>query len=105
MRTYIVAAAAESDLLEIWRYIAEDSETAADKLLREFSVKFSLLAQQSRLGRKRPELLPAVRSFSVGRYIIFYRSIEPQHMEIIRVLHGARDLALIEFQSQRGSPN
>lgn len=102
---YVVTATAESDLLEIWRYIAEDNEMAADRLLRELAEKFSLLTQQPGLGRERPELYPAVRSFPVGRYVIFYRGLEQQDIEITRVLHSARDLGLIEFHPPHGSSN
>lgn len=99
---YVVTTAAESDLLEIWRYIAEDNETAADRILREFAENFFLLAQQPSLGRDRPELLRSVRSFPMGRYVIFYRGTG-HDIEIIRVLHSARDLALIEFHPPKSS--
>jgi toxin ParE1/3/4 len=42
------------------------------------------------LGRRREELSPRLRSFPVGRYVIFYRPLE-NGIEIARVLHGARD--------------
>ncbi len=37
------------------------------------------------------ELLPGLLSFPFGRYMIFYLSI-PGGIEIVRVLHGARDI-------------
>jgi len=43
------------------------------------------------MGRRREELAMHLRSFPVGRYIIFYRSMQ-EGIEIVRVLHGARDL-------------
>ncbi|MGH7989069.1 MAG: type II toxin-antitoxin system RelE/ParE family toxin [Limisphaerales bacterium] len=42
------------------------------------------------LGREREELLPRLRSFPVSRYVIFYRPME-NGIEVVRVLHGARD--------------
>jgi toxin ParE1/3/4 len=42
------------------------------------------------IGRQREELSPRLRSFPVSRYIIFYRPME-NGIEIVRVLHGARD--------------
>ena len=42
------------------------------------------------LGRKREELLPHLRSFPLGNYVIFYRLMENE-IEIVRILHGARD--------------
>jgi toxin ParE1/3/4 len=43
------------------------------------------------MGRERPELLADLRSFPVGRYVIFYLP-RPHGIEVVRVLHGARDL-------------
>jgi len=39
----------------------------------------------------RDELAADLRSFPVGRYVIYYRSL-PNGVEIVRVLHSARDL-------------
>ena len=50
------------------------------------------LASNPGMGRVRNELMEGIRSFAVGRYVIFYRSI-PKGIEIVRVLHGARDVA------------
>lgn len=43
------------------------------------------------MGRLRDELTEGLRSFPVGRYVIFYRIVQ-DGVEIVRVLHGARDL-------------
>lgn len=83
--------AAEDDLVSIWRYIAEDDIDAADRLLDRFDEAFTLLADNPRIGRPRPELMPNFRSFAVGRYMIFYRP-DDDGIEIIRVIHGARDI-------------
>jgi toxin ParE1/3/4 len=42
------------------------------------------------MGRARPELSAGLRSWPVGRYLVFY---EPREDGIndVRVLHGARD--------------
>jgi len=88
---YRVSDAAKSDLEEIWFYIARDNPDAADKFVRVLVSRFPTLASMPDLGRKREELSPRLRSFPVGRYVIFYRPIE-KGVEIARVLHGARDL-------------
>jgi toxin ParE1/3/4 len=36
-------------------------------------------------------MAPGLRSFPVGNYVVFYR-IVPEGIELVRVLHGARDL-------------
>jgi toxin ParE1/3/4 len=43
------------------------------------------------MGRKRDELISGLRSFPVGRYLIFYSTL-PDGIEAVRVLHSARDL-------------
>jgi toxin ParE1/3/4 len=46
------------------------------------------------MGRRRDELAPGLQSFPLGRYVIFYRAL-PAATEIVRVLHGARDVESI----------
>jgi len=82
---------AEADLIEIWTYIAQDSPTRADKLLDEIDEKSQTLAQSTFIGKARDELGSKIRSFPIGNYVLFYQPIE-DGIEIIRVLHGARDI-------------
>ncbi|MDD2902690.1 MAG: type II toxin-antitoxin system RelE/ParE family toxin [Syntrophales bacterium] len=85
---------ARSDLVEIWNYIADDNEQRADAFIDLIDQKFQKLAHNPNMGRSRQELEESLRSFPVGRYVIFYRVI-PEGVEIIRVLHGSRDLDAI----------
>ena len=82
---------ARSDLAEIWDYIADDSEARADAFIDTIDRKFQALAGRPNMGRQRDELAEGLRSFPVGRYVIFYRVL-PDGIEVVRVLHGARDL-------------
>ena len=82
---------AEADLIEIWTYIAQDSPTRADKLLDKIDEKSQTIAQSPFIGIARDELGPEIRSFPIGNYVLFYQPIE-DGIEIIRVLHGARDI-------------
>lgn len=82
---------AELDLLEIWLHIAEDSPSAADRLLESIDQTCHTLAQYPLMGRSRPELAPELRSFPAGNYIIFYRPIE-NGIEVVRVVIGTRDI-------------
>ena len=88
---------ARVDLAEIWSYIADDSEAAADRFLDALEVKFALLATQPRMGRQRDELRADLRSFPAGRYVIFYLA-NADGIELVRVLHGARDIGLSDFE-------
>jgi toxin ParE1/3/4 len=82
---------AKSDLVEIWDYIADDSEARADAFIDRIDQKFRTLTQRPGIGRLRGELAVGLRSFPVGRYVIFYRPLS-NGVEIVRVLHSARDL-------------
>ncbi|MGO9177343.1 MAG: type II toxin-antitoxin system RelE/ParE family toxin [Desulfobaccales bacterium] len=85
---------ARSDLSEIWDYIADDNETRADAFVDIIDQKFQALASYPNMGRSRDELEEGPGSFPVGRQVIFYRVIA-EGVEIIRVLHGSRDLDAI----------
>jgi len=87
---------AHSDLAEIWSFIADDSEAAADRFLAVLEQKFRLLATQPRMGRLRPELMPELRSFPVGRYVAFYLATA-DGIDLLRVLHSARDIGVHDF--------
>ena len=91
MNPFRVSAAARSDLEGIWFYIAQDDPAAADKFIQAVVSRFPKLAGMPGLGRRRHELSPRLRSSPVGRYVIFYRPME-KGIEIVRVLHGARDI-------------
>jgi toxin ParE1/3/4 len=80
-----------TDLAEIWDFIADDSEGRADTFIDLLDRKIHTLERRRNIGRAREELAEGLRSFPVGRYIIFYRAIS-KGIEIVRVLHGARDL-------------
>jgi toxin ParE1/3/4 len=64
---------ASQDLAEIWWYIVRNNRAAADELIRRFDGVFQMLARHPAAGRTRPDLGSDLRSFSVGRYLVFYR--------------------------------
>lgn len=49
--------------MRIWRYIADDNEKAADRLLDRFQDAANKLAVHPEAGRPRPELSDGLRSF------------------------------------------
>ena len=85
---------ASSDVIEIWNYIADDSERNADTFIDKLYDTLQTLSSQPGVGRRRDELAPGVQSFPFGRYVIFYRMV-PDAIEVIRVLHSARDIETI----------
>lgn len=89
--------AADEDLLAIWLYIAADNDAAADTLLDRIDDALQLLAENPHAGPDRPELGSAIRSFTVGRYTLFY-SITESGIELHRVIHSARDISAIGIE-------
>ena len=91
MAVIVLQPRAKADLSDFWQFFAEDSDDQADAFIDLIDQKFQLLAQQSGLGRRREELTEGLRSFPVGRYVIFYLPI-PDGVQIVRLLYGARDI-------------
>jgi toxin ParE1/3/4 len=82
---------AEADLVDIWRYIAQDSPANADRMLDCINETLNRLAAMPFMGQARFDLAPGLRIFPVGSYLIFFRPIE-NGIEVIRVLHGNRNI-------------
>ena len=89
-----ISPRARSDLTEIWSYIADDSISNADAFIDKLHEAVKALASQPGVGRRREELAPGILSFPFGRYVIFYRT-NRDTIEIVRILHGARDIQAI----------
>jgi toxin ParE1/3/4 len=99
MSTVVVRPRALADLAEIWAYIAEDSPDRADAFVDLIDSKFQALSRRPGVGRRRPELSSDIRSLTVGRYVVFYLPISGG-IEIVRVLHGSRDIESI-FENEQ----
>jgi toxin ParE1/3/4 len=82
------------DLDGIAAFIGLDNPIAALRFLDFLEEKFSLLAASPGIGRLFPELDDDLRGFPAKDYWIFYRQTG-DGIDIIRVLHGARDMAAI----------
>ncbi len=90
----IISKEAESDLEEIWSYIAKDSPRRADNFIDRIHAKCKMILGMPEVGIKRDEIFPGIRSFPIGRYLIFYR-IEVDNVEIVRILSGYRDIEVL----------
>lgn len=91
MKRYHLTPEAARDLDEIASFIAEDNPPAALGLIDEIEKKCQAIAEMPGIGRMREELAPDLRGSLVGKYVIFYRP-SAEGVEIIRVIHGARDI-------------
>lgn len=61
MAKVLFSASAENDLLGAWLYVAEDSVTAADRMLDQIDAETIRLLDQPLMGRERNELSPGMR--------------------------------------------
>jgi toxin ParE1/3/4 len=85
---------ARRDIREIARYISRDNPAAADRLADRFDEVGDALGANPKLGRIRTDLGRDVRSIPEGRYLLIYRE-HPDRVDVLRVVHGARDLRRI----------
>ena len=87
---------AESDLADIWHYIASESGSVevADLFIDSITSRFLLLADHPYVGRLRDDLRPGLRSFPLGQYVIIYR-IDGADVLVLHVLHSRRDIGNI----------
>lgn len=89
---------AEEDLIQIWRYIADDNEAAADRLLDRVAEAARKLSAHPEAGRLRPELSAGLRSFVIGNYVLFYK-VSTTRLTIVRVLSRYLDIGEDEFRA------
>ncbi|MBF0415454.1 MAG: type II toxin-antitoxin system RelE/ParE family toxin [Magnetococcales bacterium] len=90
----------ENDLEEIWWYIAQDNPVHADRLLDRIEEHCLALSSFPQTGTNRHELLPCLRSFPVGNYIVFYFPLD-DGIDIVRILNGVRDINADFFSDAR----
>ena len=95
-----ITAEAEADLEQIATYVAEQSPRSALELVRELRERceslvdaprgYPLVPRYEHLGiRRRP----------FGRFLIFYRA-GTDAIEVIHILHGARDYEFLLFPEE-----
>jgi len=79
------------DVEEIWDWIAADNMATAERLAERIAHATDRLVRFPHSGTSRPDLGPEVRSIVIDRYLVLYR-VGPDSVDIIRVVHGAREL-------------
>jgi addiction module RelE/StbE family toxin len=95
----VITAAAKADLLAIRRYIEADNPNRAVSFVEELLDRCLALADTPRAY----PLVPRYERFGIrrcvhGNYLIFYR-LQPEQIEVIHILQGARDIEAILFGS------
>lgn len=95
----ILSRRAKEDLLEIWEFIADHDEIAADRYIDHLRVRALELLHFPELGRARNELLSGLRSLLARNHLLFYR-LERQEVQILRILHGSMDFPNQAFEDE-----
>src|SRR5688500_12413598 len=91
---FAFTAEADADVLGIWSYVAEHADTArADRVVADIYDACERLADMPGMGHYRDSLLDTRHRFwGVGQHLVVYRW-QTKPLEIISIVHGARDLA------------
>ena len=90
--SYRLSREADQDLEDIFDYtVREFGVDQAIVYVSGFEEIIVSLAANPELGRTRVEIRNGLRSFVNGSHILFYRVLK-NHIHIIRILHGSRDI-------------
>jgi len=92
MGRYLLTLRAKTDVRDIVDFIRQRNPEAAKRVRRELQDSMRRLADFPGMGHARDDLADeTVRVWAVYSYLIIYRP-EQKPLEVIRVVHGARDL-------------
>ena len=93
---FVLASQAALDLVEIWRYIKEQTSlTIAHRVESAIREKIAFLAGNPGAGHSRKDLTDEdVRFFPVYSYLIVYRP-RTEPLQVAAILHGRRDVERI----------
>ena len=92
-KIYILSEIADKDLEDIFDYTFDEfGFDQAEKYLLEIEEIFQNLIINPQIGKKRDEIKQGLYSFPKDNHIIFYRILD-NHIRIVRVLHGSRDIS------------
>jgi plasmid stabilization system protein ParE len=102
MSGYLLTPLAKADIFDIWSYIADGSEDAADRVEQAIYKACAFVAEEPSRGHTSFTPTTALRFWTLTRYpnyAIVYRP-ETTPLEIVAVLHGKRNLPRILQQRQ-----
>ena len=98
MSGYALTPLAKADIFEIWSYIADDSEEAANRVEQAIYDACTFVAEGPMRGHSRGDLSSrSLRFWTLTRYpnyTIVYRP-ETSPLQVVAVLHGKRNVRRI----------
>ena len=103
MSVYVLAPLAKADIFDIWSYIADDNENAADRVEQSIYDACAFVAEAPMRGHSRSDLTTrSLRFWTLTRYpnyTVVYRP-ETSPLQVVAVLHGKRNIRRILKRSQ-----
>jgi antitoxin ParD1/3/4 len=95
MTSYVLTPLAKADIFEIWSYIADDSENAADRVEQAIYNACAFVAQSPMRGHTRKDLTTRpLRFWTLTRYpnySIVYKP-ETSPIQVVAIIHGKRNI-------------
>lgn len=93
MAKYELTNKAVEDLSTIWGYTFEVwSEKQADKYYESLISNCKDISENPEAGKNYDGITKSLFGIKTNRHIIFYRVINPNYVEITRILHERMDL-------------
>ena len=94
MAEYRLTRKALQDLDDIWYYTVDKwSEQQADSYYNMLTASCQKIATNPNLyGKRYDGIFDGLRGFKVGKHLLFYRILDDDVVEIIRILHEHMDL-------------
>jgi plasmid stabilization system protein ParE len=103
MSTYVLTPLAKADIFDIWAYIAQDNEDAADRVEQAIYDACQFVADAPMRGHSRTGLTTrSLRFWTLTRYpnyAVVYRP-ETTPVQVVAVTHGKRNIRRILKQRQ-----
>lgn len=89
----LFAPEAAQDLKRIFDFIYEDSGSfdIASRYIDDIENLCRIIQDQPFIGLAQNDIAAGVRRFTIHSHIIFYRVLDEQ-VQVVRVLHGRRDI-------------
>ena len=97
--TAVISPRAERDLEDIWMFVSTGSERSADRLLQELLRKINQIGDSvPHRGHVRAELHERpVLTINLRTWVIFYAVNVGGDVDILRVVHGGRDMGQLRL--------
>ena len=93
MGKYRISRKAIDDLSAIWEYTYEEwSEIQADKYYWMLIEACNEISDNPEIGKNYSIIAKDIFGIRSGHHIVFYRSVENNDIEIVRILHEQMDL-------------